>query len=158
MNTTAAGPEVRSTESHGGRPTRSPCQLVSLSACHDKRPTPWLFGALLLVAGLCGGWASFSNPTLADSIPVHRLPPEVFGRPREEEKTIPLTLLRQKQPEVYLVEPGDVLGIFIEGVLGEKDKPPLVSVPQATLLGQTAPPPSVGYPILVQEDGTISLP
>src|SRR5439155_2541782 len=114
MNTTAAGPEVRSTESHGGRPTRSPC--------HDKRPTPWLFGALLLVAGLCGGCASFSNPTLADSIPVHRLPPEVFGRPREEEKTIPLTLLRQKQPEVYLVEPGDVLGIFIEGVLGEKDK------------------------------------
>src|SRR5262249_24902361 len=126
--------------------------------CHDKRPGPWLFGMLALAAGLCGGCASFSNPTLAESIPVHRLPPEVFGKPREEGKTIPLTLLRQKQPDVYLVEPGDVLGIYIEGVLGEKDKAPPLSVPQATLLGQSAPPPSIGFPILVQEDGTISLP
>src|SRR5437773_12379691 len=107
MNTTAAGPQVRSTESHGARPTRSPCHLVTLSPCHDKRPTPWLFGALLLVAGLSGGCASFSNPTLADSIPVHRLPPDVLGRPREDDKTIPLTLLPQKQPEVDLLDPGD---------------------------------------------------
>src|SRR5439155_25957796 len=112
----------------------------------------WLCGALLLAAGLSGGCASFSNPTLADSIPVHRLPPEVFGKPREEEKTIPLTLLRQKPAEIYLFEPGDVLGIYIEAVLGEKDKPPPVQFPVATVVGQTAPQPSVGYPILVQED------
>jgi len=112
----------------------------------------------VLATGLSGGCASFSNPTLADSIPVHRLPSEVFGKPREEEKTIPLTLLRQDPPKIYLFEPGDVLGIYIEGVLGEKDKPPPVTIPQATSLGQSAPQPSVGYPILVQEDGTISLP
>src|SRR5262245_55460226 len=76
----------------------------------------WLSGALRLAASLSGGCASFSNPTLADSIPVHRLPSEVFGRPREEEKTIPLTLLRQDPPKIYLFEPGDVLGIYIEGV------------------------------------------
>src|SRR5439155_7485897 len=142
MNTTAAGPEVRSTESHGGRPTRSPCRLVTLSPCHDKRPTPWLLGALLLVAGLSGGCASFSNPTLADSIPVHRLPPEVFGRPREEEKTIPLTLLRQEPVKTYLLDSGDILGIFIEGVLGKKDEPPPVIIGQPTVYGQSAPPPS----------------
>jgi protein involved in polysaccharide export with SLBB domain len=158
MNTTAAGPDVRSTESRGGRPTRSRCRLVALAPCHDRRPARWLFGMLLLAAGLSGGCASWSNPTLADSIPVHRLPPEVFGKPREEEKTIPLTLLRQKQPDIYLFEPGDVLGIYVEGVLGEKDKPPPVQVTQAAYPGQTAPNPSVGYPILVQEDGTISLP
>src|SRR5437773_5248068 len=88
--------------------------------------TRWLCGALLLAAGMCGGCASWSNPTLADAIPVHRLPQEVFGRPREEEKTIPLTLLRQKPPETYLLDAGDVLGIFVEGVLGKKDEPPPV--------------------------------
>jgi protein involved in polysaccharide export with SLBB domain len=129
-----------------------------LSPCHDKRRARWLRGALVLAAGLCGGCASWSNPTLAESIPVHRLPPEVFGRPREEEKTIPLTLLRQKPPEVYLFEPGDVLGVYVEGVLGEKDKPPPVNVTQPILPGQSPANPSVGYPILVQEDGTISLP
>ena len=158
MNAIAAGPDVRSTESNGGRPTRSPCHLVTLSPCHDKRPARWVLGALLLAAGLSGGCASWSNPTLADSIPVHRLPAEVFGKPREEEKTIPLSLLRQKQPDIYLFEPGDVLGIYVEGVLGEKDKPPPVQVSQPAYAGQTAPQPSVGYPILVQEDGTISLP
>src|SRR5262245_41245558 len=158
MNTTVAGPDVRSTESRGGRPTRSHCHLVTLSPCHDRRPASWLFGMLVLAAVLSGGCASWSNPTLADSIPVHRLPPDVFGKPREEEKTIPLTLLRQKPPDIYLFEPGDVLGIYVEGVLGEKDKPPPVQIPQGGLPGYSTPTPSVGYPILVQEDGTISLP
>src|SRR5438128_12469556 len=88
----------------------------------------WLCGALLLAVGMCGGCASFANPTLAESIPVHRLPPEVFGRPREEEKTIPLTLLRQKPAEKYLFDAGDVLGVYVEGVLGEVGKAPPVQI------------------------------
>jgi protein involved in polysaccharide export with SLBB domain len=113
----------------------------------------WL-AALLLASGLSGGCASWSNPTLADSIPVHRLPPEVFGKPREEEKTIPLTLLRQKPPDKYLFDAGDVLGIFVEGVLGKiGEPPPINATPQGSNL-----PPAVGYPIVVQDDGKISLP
>ena len=46
----------------------------------------------------------------------------------------------------------------IEGVLGEPGRAPPVSIPQVTVLGQSVPPPSVGYPIFVQADGTISLP
>jgi RNA polymerase sigma factor (sigma-70 family) len=79
-------------------------------------------------------------------------------RPREQATPLPLVLLRQEPPKVYLIEPGDFLGIYVEGVLGEKDKPPPVTIPQATVLGQTIPQPSIGYPILVQQDGTISLP
>jgi len=85
------------------------------------------------------------------------LPPGV-ELPREQPKPLPLVLLRQEPPRIYLFEPGDVLGIYIEGVLGEKDKPPPVTIPQATVLGQSAPQPSIGYPLLVQQDGTISLP
>ena len=64
-----------------------------------SRWTALLLCMLLASSALSGGCASFSNPTAHEGIPVHRLPPEVFGRPREEEKTIPLTLLRQKQEE-----------------------------------------------------------
>ena len=114
-----------------------------------------LFGALLAAAVGC---ASFSNPTNHQSIPVHRLPPEVFGKPREEQRPIPLTLLRQKQPEVYLLDEGDLLGVFVEGVLGERGQPiPLIQIPYAPP-GSNLPPPAVGYPILIQSEGRMTLP
>src|SRR5947207_8506001 len=87
-----------------------------------------LWAAALLAGGAGGGCASFSNPTAPDAIPVHRLPPEVFGRSREAEKTIPLTLLRQEPPKNYLLDAGDILGVFVEGVLGERGQtPPLIN-------------------------------
>lgn len=80
------------------------------------------------------------------------------GKLGEQAKSVPLVLLRQEPPLIYLFEPGDVLGIYVEGVLGEKDRAPPVMIPQATVLGQSAPQPSVGYPVFVQADGHISLP
>jgi len=47
-----------------------------------------------------------------------------------------------------------VLGIYIEGVLGNKDEPPPVHFPEE---GDNLPP-AVGYPVPVREDGTVSLP
>src|SRR5260370_20327319 len=81
--------------------------------------------AVLLSCLAGGGCAALSNP-VADAVPVNRLPPEVLGKRKDEERTIPLTLLRQKPPATYLVGPGDVLGVFIEGVLGEPKQPPPV--------------------------------
>ncbi len=118
------------------------------------------WGLLLLAGSSAVGCASFSNPTVSDGIPVNRLPPEVFGLSRELQKTIPLTLLRQKQPdpkEGYLLDAGDILGVFIEGVLGDRNTlPPIIQIPLS--LSGTPPPPSVGFPIPVQEDGTLVLP
>src|SRR5262245_48731710 len=99
-----------------------------------------LAAALLLAATLCG-CAAVSNP-VGDAVPVERLPPEVLGRPKAEEKTIPLPLLRQKPPDVYRLEAGDVLGVYIENVLGDRNQPPPVRVPE---LGNT--PPAFGFPI-----------
>jgi protein involved in polysaccharide export with SLBB domain len=98
------------------------------------------------------GCAAISNP-VADGVPIDHLPPEVMGRRREEEKTIPLTLLRQKPPKVYLLAPGDVLGVYIEGVLGDRNQPPPVRFAEMGNL-----PPALGYPIPVREDGTLPLP
>jgi protein involved in polysaccharide export with SLBB domain len=49
--------------------------------------------------------------------------------------------------------PGDVLGIYVEGVLGRKEEPPPVLYSKESEI-----PPAIGYPIAVEEDGTISLP
>ena len=105
-----------------------------------------------LLCGALVGCAAVTNP-VADAVPVNRLPPEVKGRAKSDEKTIPMTLLRQKPPAVYLLGPGDVLGVYIETVLGEKNQPLPVHIAER---GNT--PPSLGYPLPVREDGTLPLP
>jgi protein involved in polysaccharide export with SLBB domain len=111
----------------------------------------WL-PVLLLGLSLSGGCAAFTNP-VAEGVPVRRLPPELLGRPREEERPLPLPLLRQNPPEVYRLAPGDVLGVYIEGVLGERTQPPPVRYAE-----QSNVPPAFGYPLPVREDGTLPLP
>jgi protein involved in polysaccharide export with SLBB domain len=115
---------------------------------------PGRLAALTLLFAVCAlnGCAAISNPTV-DGIPVRRLPPEVFGESRETMRPIQLTALRQKPPEAYLLGPGDVLGVYIEGVLGEKGQPPPVRIPEQSNLQ-----PALGYPLPVRENGTVPLP
>ena len=54
----------------------------------------------------------------------------------------------------YRLAAGDVLGVFVEGVVGEIDSTPPVQYPQA----ESDLPPSIGFPTVVLEDGTLSLP
>ena len=111
--------------------------------------------ALTLALILCGplsGCAALTNPAV-DGVTVRRLPPELQGESRAGFQTIPLSLLGQKPPEVYRLAPGDVLGIWIEGVLGERHQP--IPAQGAERAGAT---PATGYPIPVRDDGTISLP
>jgi protein involved in polysaccharide export with SLBB domain len=115
-----------------------------------------LAGLLLALAGCAlaglGGCAAVTNP-VAEGIPVEYMPREYLARPREEERPIPLTLLRQKPPDVYRLDTGDVLGVYIEKVLGDRTQPPPVRFGE--LPGQA---PAFGYPIPVREDGTLPLP
>jgi protein involved in polysaccharide export with SLBB domain len=109
---------------------------------------------LLLVACAClsGGCASLTNP-VADGVPVRRLPDEVLGRPKADLRPIPLTLLRQKDPDQYRLDKKDVLAIVAPQVLGPPEQLPPVHLPD--LLHETA---AIGYPIPVEDDGTIKLP
>jgi protein involved in polysaccharide export with SLBB domain len=123
----------------------------------DCRTTPkrrWAalrHAALFLVLAAGSGCAALTNP-VAEGIPVSRLPDEVLGESRENLKPIPLNVLGQEPPDVYQLAPGDVLGIVIESVLGERNAPPPVH------LDVEKGPPAFGYPIPVREDGTIVLP
>ncbi len=107
--------------------------------------------ALLFASLILGpGCAAVSNP-VADGIPARMLPDELRGKSREGLKPIPLTMLRQKPIEVHTVGAGDILGIAIENVTGERN-----AIPPVRLDAQGGSP-AIGYPILVQDDGTISL-
>src|SRR6202011_2074475 len=79
--------------------------------------------APLFACWFLSGCVAFTNP-LANGVPVRLLPPEVLGESQADKKPIPLSLLRQKPPEVYRLAPGDILSIWIEGILGEKGQLP----------------------------------
>ena len=116
-------------------------------------PSTWLMAVLAAVACLMsGGCAALTNP-VGYGIPARRLPAEYLAKPQQELETIPLTTLRQRTPDIYRLDKGDVLGVYIETVLGDKAQPPPVRLPE-----QGNVPPAIGFPIPVREDGTLPLP
>ncbi len=54
----------------------------------------------------------------------------------------------------YHVKPGDILGVFIDGVLGSFDESPPIHIPDA----RTGLPPTLGFPIRIEADGYVYLP
>lgn len=111
----------------------------------------------MLVSVTLTGCTSLLSPI--DGVPARRLPPEFFGQPKNNMVPVDISLLSLEPPREYQVDSGDILGMYIEGVLPFNDPnvpptPPPINFPdQNSLL-----PPSLGFPIAVQEDGTISLP
>jgi protein involved in polysaccharide export with SLBB domain len=106
----------------------------------------------LFATALLPGCAAVTNP-VANGIPIRLLPDELLAESREGFEPIPLSLLRQKPPEIYRLSSGDILGVYIEGVLGNAETPPPVNLPDSAEL-----PPAIGYPIPVRPDGTVTLP
>lgn len=118
------------------------------SNCSTRKWLAWL-AAVAVGCLFSTGCAAF-HPI--HGIPARYLPEELRGDSRAGKRTIDLSLLKQPQ-HPHLVDTGDVLGIYIEGVLGSRQQPQPVNIP----LG-TDEPPSFGFPIPVRDDGTISLP
>ncbi len=89
-----------------------------------------------------------------DTIPAHRVPRQFLKEPETGKVQIDISRLRQPKPEHYLLDSGDVLAIFVEGVVGNFDETPPVSQPGP----DSDLPPAIGYPFPVREDGTVALP
>jgi len=92
-------------------------------------------------------------------IPADKLPEEYRYSHRSDRETIDLSLLRQKQPDAYRLDAGDILSVAIDGVLegggaatGARELPPVhFSNAQENRS-------AVGFPVTVQDNGTITLP
>ena len=130
--------------------------MICITGEHASRTATTVPGTLrwlpcLLLLAAYGAGCSALHPL--HGVPVNYYPKELNGQPRSGKKTIDLSLLRQTPPEHHLIDSGDVLGIYIEGVLGRREE-----IPPVHFSPTDATPPSLGFPIPVREDGTISLP
>ena len=107
--------------------------------------------AVLVSMSMTGCTALFSP---LDTIPASRLPAQFRAEPQASKVPLNPARLRQTRPEFYTLDSKDVLGVFIEGVLGNADEAPPVQIPDQS----SDLPPAIGFPIPVREDGTLSLP
>ena len=88
------------------------------------------------------------------AIPVNRLPVQLLNQDRKEQyEDVSFLRLRQDPPEVYKLAGGDILGIYIDNILGGED-----ALPPVQFRDESGLPPAIGYPVPIREDGTIALP
>jgi len=122
----------------------------SISACSAGRTAGLLVTVPLMTICLL----SHVGCQTITGIPVGRVPRELLRTELKNNKLdTPLQRLRQDPPNVYLLGSGDVIGIYIKGVLGTDEELPPVHYPE-----DSNRPPAIGYPVPVREDGTLALP
>ncbi len=117
----------------------------------QKLSRPLLMVGVLISLSLTGCTALFSP---IDSVPAGRVPPQFLAEPQAQKIAVDVARLRQKKPAFYTLDADDVLGVFVEGVLGNIGEAPPVNLAQV----DSDLPPAIGFPIPVREDGTVSLP
>lgn len=106
----------------------------------------------LLVAILQSlGCQALTNP-VANGIPVRLLDDSLLVPSKTSLEPVPLEWLSQPKAETYSLAPGDILGVYVDGIVGDKEDLPPVQV----LYGRAVP--AVGEPIAVRPDGTLPLP
>ncbi len=90
-----------------------------------------------------------------DSVPTSRVPAQFTPAQNYRARgPVDVTRLRQPQQEQYTLAADDILGVFVEGVLGELgENPPVHFPPPGSDLK-----PGLGYPVPVRADGTLALP
>lgn len=109
-----------------------------------------LGSAVSAFSGCSSLMLSLSGP---EAVPANKVPGIVLTRPRSDMQEISLSRLRQTPPDHHQLGPNDILGVYIENVLGKTGEPPPVNFPED---GERDP--SIGFPIPVREDGSIALP
>ncbi len=123
----------------------------------DRRRRRAMALAATLATVVLGGCTTLTQPI--SGVPANRLPPQFFAPPKNNLVPVDISLLSSEPPREYQIDKGDILGVYVEGVLpfnppNVTPEPPPVNFPDAN----SSLPPSIGFPIAVQEDGTLSLP
>ncbi len=133
----------------------NPSQGRSLSAVGDRHVMTWgilsrwplVLCGLLAIATLAGCAAK------RRTVPARSIPSESCQACDGHGEPINFLTLRQDPPKHYRVASRDVLGVYIEDILGDRQVPPPVHFPT-----DASQQPAVGYPTPIRDDGTISLP
>ena len=140
---------------------RNPMTLVESKKNGGRMLTRMLrsfsLAGLMAAGAMNVGCTSLTQPLTG--IPVRRLPPQFLAQSKNNLVPLDPSRLTQEPPRQYLIDKGDILGIYIEGVLpytatDKPPEPPPVNFPNE----KSTLDPSLGFPIVVQENGTIALP
>lgn len=92
------------------------------------------------------------------TIPAVRVPPELLAIPVANDRIIDYPRLRQTEPEDYILDKDDVLGIHIENLFAGED-PNSPQIPPVTMPQPGSDlSPGIGLPYPIRDDGTISMP
>lgn len=111
----------------------------------------------LVFSTLSIGCTALTTPI--KGVPARRLPPQFFATPKNNLVPIDVSRLSQEPPREYLLDKGDILGIYIEGILPSSAPDQVPALPPVHFPDKDSLlPPSLGFPVPVVEDGTISLP
>lgn len=127
----------------------------SRGVCARRVATLAFLGTLLVGSVGC---TAISNPVY-DGIPARLVPQELLAPRKGCTQTVPLCALGQPKPAAYQLDAGDVLGVYVEGFLGDRAQPlPVHVAPPVRVPEQQRLAPGVGYPVPIDADGTVSLP
>jgi protein involved in polysaccharide export with SLBB domain len=120
---------------------------------------------LASVAAISGCTAPKCILSTRNAIPAYRLPDEFKSCSHGGKVPIDLSLLGQRRSSEHIIGAGDVLGVYIAGVLPPKiDDAPIVYQGGSSLNRQYYPPngdiegPSIGVPLEVQQSGNVRFP
>ncbi len=92
-------------------------------------------------------------------MPARELPNELLPMTRNHRTPIDYRFLSQDPPQVFRIDSGDVLGIAVDGIFPfTPPTAPPSALPVNFPQGGSSMPPSTGFPVVVQQDGTIQLP
>lgn len=112
--------------------------------------------SLLLAAASGTGCTALVSPI--QTIPAARVPPELLAIPVANDRVIDYPRLRQTEPEDYILDKDDVLGVHIEGLFAGID-PNAPQIPPVTMPEPGSDlSPGIGLPYPIRDDGTISMP
>jgi protein involved in polysaccharide export with SLBB domain len=115
-----------------------------------------LFGSVVVLGLFASGCTALIAPI--QTIPANRVPPELLAIPVANDRIIDYPRLRQTEPEDYILDKDDVLGVHIENLFAGED-PNAPQIPPVTMPEPGSDlSPGIGLPYPVRDDGTISMP
>lgn len=118
------------------------------------------FGAVLLLLIGCAG----CKCGIEQGIPARQVSPHWLALPKACQRPIDLTLLRKDPLPEHLIQRGDVLGVYAEGIISGKElssgasEMPSVNYYSRDSKDSATEWPSLGQPFTVQDNGMIRLP
>ncbi|MCC9602833.1 polysaccharide biosynthesis/export family protein [Stieleria sp. JC731] len=128
---------------------------MSKSTTQPIRFASALFVALLALAST--GCTAVLVPMTGT--PVTRIPKELLGVRRSEFVSVPVVMLARPRPDEYVLDEGDILAVYIRGILPYEDPGSVPTPPPVNFNnGGSSLPPSIGFPIPVQDKGIVNLP